>query len=149
LETPANNIAVVRFGISRHLGALFGPGKKEVKGKRTPLSQERPPCGTHCDFILYPTLLDWFNDQQIHVAVLIRGSVGIGSEENHLHGVKLFHENFQIRQESVGYPVDWITRVSQDEAGRGQSFICSFFRFYFQGKAVAPAARFLMLNVEC
>jgi len=109
-----HNVAVIRIGVRRHLGGLFGLGEKEVKGKRAPLSQDRPPCGAHGDFILYPTLLDRFDHQQVHVAVLVRVPVGIRSEENHLLGVELLHKNLQIRQEAVGDPVDRVSRVPEN-----------------------------------
>jgi ribosomal protein L16/L10AE len=46
--------------------------------------------------------------------VLIRGSVSIRTEENHLLRVKLLHQHLQVGKELVGNPVDWIARVPQD-----------------------------------
>ena len=57
---------------------------------------------------------DFFDDEQVHIAVRSGFTIGIGTEENDLLRVEPFYENLKVRPQLIGNPVDRVVGITEN-----------------------------------
>ena len=105
-QTILNNRIVKSGSRSETFLMLRWRDHNEVEREKRASLRHLPPRIANGNALANGRALAFSDHEQIHIAVAVGNTVGVGTKEDHLLRLELLGKNAQVRQQFVGDPVD-------------------------------------------